>query len=267
MIEPTEITRAPATRAQWVFVHGAAGSSSFWELVRPAFPGAWLVDLPGHAAGRARHNDPAPAAAEPILDSIDDVADWLMAEIAARQWDEVVLVGHSMGGAIAQVAALRRPAWLRGLVLSCTGPILPVPAELIDLVQQDYPAAVEWILAHSFATPPTGYRREGIRRQLLRIPPALTLADYRACNAFDIRAPLEQAPWSFPTLILCGEKDRMTSPAYSEFLMAHITGAQLAFIENAGHMAPVEQPAAWVAAVQRLWAQMATATHPAPGAA
>lgn len=265
MIEPAEINVTPVSTAQWVFIHGAAGSSSFWELVRPAFPGAWMVDLPGHAAGRARRRDSV-LASEPILDSIDAFADWLMAEIAARQWGEVVLVGHSMGGAIAQAVALRRPAWLHGVVLSSTGPILPVPAELIDLVQHNYPAAVEWILAHSFATPPTGYRREGIRRQLLRIPPAVTLADYRACTTFDIRAPLEQASWSLPTVILCGEKDRMTPPAYSQFLVAHMAGAQLALIENAGHMAPVEQPATWVAAVQRLWAQTATERRPAPEA-
>jgi pimeloyl-ACP methyl ester carboxylesterase len=250
-----------------VFIHGAAGSSSFWDLVRPAFPTAWALDLPGHAAGRARRTEPVPAASEPVLNSIDAFADWLVSEIAERQWGEVVLVGHSMGGAIAQVTALRRPAWLRGVVLSSTGPILPVPAEVIDLVRDDYPAAVDWVLAHSFAAPPTGYRREGIRRQLLRIPPALTLADYQACNAFDIRVALQQAQWTIPTVIVCGAEDRMTPPAYSEFLRAHMPGAQLARLENAGHMAPVEQPAAWIAAVQRLWTQGATATRPAPGAA
>ncbi len=252
--------------AQWVFVHGAAGSSSFWDLVRPAFPTAWAVDLPGHAVGRTRRTEPAPTAGPPILDSIDAFAGWLMGEIATRQWGEVVLVGHSMGGAIAQVVALRRPAWLRGVVLSSTGPILPVPAEVIDLVQQDYPAAIDWVLEQSFATPPTGYQREGIRRQLLRIPPAVTLADYRACNAFDIRTALQQVQWVMPTVIICGAEDRMTPPAFSEFLLDHMTGAQLARVEHAGHMAPVEQPAAWVAAVQRLWAQTATATRPAPGA-
>jgi len=244
------------TPPQWVFVHGAAGSSSFWDLVRPAFPEAWAVDLPGHAAGRARRSEPVPATADPILESIDAFANWLMDEIAARHWGAVVLVGHSMGGAIAQVVALRQPVWLHDVVLSSTGPILPVPDELIDLVQRDYPAAVDWLLAYSFATPPTGYRREGIRRQLLRIPPALTLADYRACNAFDIRVILEQVQWTIPTVIVCGEEDQMTPPAYSEFLAAHMAGAQLGLIENAGHMAPVEQPAAWVAAVQRLWARV-----------
>jgi pimeloyl-ACP methyl ester carboxylesterase len=267
MSELAETATTSVITAQWVFIHGAAGSSSFWELVRPAFPAAWAVDLPGHAVGRARRTDPAPTADERILDSIDSFADWLMGEIAARQWGEVVLVGHSMGGAIAQVVALRRPAWLRGIVLSSTGPILPVPAAVIDLVRHDYPAAMDWVLEHSFATPPTGYRREGIRRQLLRIPPAVTLADYRACNAFDIRASLEHVQWSMPTVILCGQEDQMTPPAYSEHLAAHMAGAQLALVENAAHMAPVEQPAAWVAAVQRLWAQTATAMRPAPGAA
>jgi pimeloyl-ACP methyl ester carboxylesterase len=262
-----ENTTTAISAAQWVFIHGAAGSSSFWDLVRPAFPGAWAVDLPGHAVGRARRTEPAPLAGEPILDLIDAFADWLMGEIAARQWGELVLVGHSMGGAIAQVVALRRPAWLRGVVLSSTGPILPVPAELIDLVQQDYPAAIDWVLEHSYATPPTGYRREGIRRQLARIPPAVTLADYRACNAFDICVALQQTQWSIPTVIICGAEDRMTPPAFSEFLLAHMAGAQLARVENAGHMAPVEQPATWVAAVQGLWVQTATAMRPAPGAA
>ena len=246
------------TPPQWVFVHGAAGSSSFWDLVRPAFPEAWAVDLPGHAAGRARRSEPVPATADPILESIDAFANWLMDEIAARHWGAVVLVGHSMGGAIAQVVALRQPVWLHDVVLSSTGPILPVPDELIDLVQRDYPAAVDWLLAYSFATPPTGYRREGIRRQLLRIPPAVTLAGYRACKAFDISAPLEQAHWTIPTLIVCGEEDQMTPPTYSEFLAEHMAGAQLGLIENAGHMAPVEQPEAWVAVVQRLWAQVAS---------
>lgn len=267
MTDLASITTAPVTSAQWVFVHGAAGSSSFWELVRPAFPSAWAVDLPGHAVGRGRRTDPAPTRDERILDSIDAFADWLVGEIAARQWGKVVLVGHSMGGAIAQVVALRRPPWLRGLILSSTGPILPIPGELINLVEHDYPAAIDWVLERSFATPPTGYRREGIRRQLLRIPSAVTLADYRACNAFDIRASLEHAQWSIPTIILCGQEDQMTPSAYSEFLMAHMAGAQLACVENAGHMAPVEQPAAWVAAVQRLWARTATETRPAPGAA
>jgi pimeloyl-ACP methyl ester carboxylesterase len=256
MSDTTSSTTTTTPPPQWVFVHGAAGSSSFWDLIRPAFPAAWAVDLPGHAAGRARRSEPPPATGDPILESIDAFADWLMGEIAARHWGEVVLVGHSMGGAIAQVVAFRGPAWLRGVVLSSTGPILPIPDEVIDLVQRDYPAAVEWILGHSFATPPTGYRREGIRRQLLRIPPALTLADYRACNAFDIRVTLEQAQWSIPTVIVCGEEDQITPPAYSEFLAEHMAGAQLGLIENAGHMAPVEQPPAWIAAVQRVWAQM-----------
>ena len=231
-ITSTATTTAPPV--QWVFVHGAAGSSSFWDLVRPAFPAAWAVDLPGHAAGRARRTEPSPATSEPILESIDAFADWLMGEIAARQWGEVVLVGHSMGGAIAQVVALRRPAWLRGVVLSSTGPILPVPDELIDWSNATTRRQLigSWRTASPRRPPATGARASAA--SYYAIPPALTLADYRACNAFDIRAALEQAQWTIPTVIVCGEGDQMTPPAYSEFLAAHMARAQLGLIETRG---------------------------------
>jgi pimeloyl-ACP methyl ester carboxylesterase len=243
-----------ATRnIQWVFVHGAGGSSAFWDLVRPAFPGAWCPDLPGHAAGRPRRaNEPAPPD-EPGRASIEEYADWLMAQVAAQGWPAVALVGHSMGGAIAQVVGLRRPPWLRALVLSGTGARLRVAPEFLELLERDPDAAVDWVIERNFATPPNGYRREGIRRQLARIPPAVRLADYRACNAFNVMAQVANRELHAPALVLCGAEDRQTPPKYSTYLAEHIRGAILAYVPDAGHFAPVEQPAAWAATVWQMW--------------
>ena len=51
-----------------------------------------------------------------------------------------------------------------------------------------------------------------------------------------------------PTLVLVGEQDYMCTKS-SRLLAQTIPGATLQLIKNSGHMAPLEQPAAFSAAV------------------
>src|SRR3989304_5002368 len=87
-----------------VFLHGAAARREVWQPQALAFPQAQTPDLPGRE-GR----DPPQTVADhvavlrPVLDG-------------AR-----VLVGHSLGGAIALQYALAAPVHLAGLILLGTG--------------------------------------------------------------------------------------------------------------------------------------------------
>ncbi len=244
--------------AQWVFVHGAGASHEFWLGQHDMFPQALWLDLPGHGPFPRTHGPPPPDLNPPLpAISIDAYADWIAGQAAVAGWQEVVLVGHSMGGAIALALALRHPAWLRGLVLASTGARLRVAPETLALIATDYPAAVEWIVANTFGPQAQPYRREGARRLLARMPPAVTLGDYQACDAFDMRAALEAGALTLPTLVICGIEDATTPPRYSEYLAVHIPHATLAWVGNAGHRAPLEQAPSWNAAVQAWAAQHA----------
>ena len=55
-----------------------------------------------------------------------------------------------------------------------------------------------------------------------------------------------------PTLVMCGRADRVTPPDLSEELAAIIPGAQLEWIEGAGHMTLLEQPARVAALLRSL---------------
>jgi pimeloyl-ACP methyl ester carboxylesterase len=231
-----------------VFVHGAGSSSHFWHWQRPAFPDAHYLDLPGH--GKNAH-EPSPILGRGSSvvgrpSSVEDYADWVATYIETANLHDVILNGHSMGGAITLTLALRRPGWLRAIILTGTGARLRVSPTLLELLRTDYPAAVEAILQASFAphTDPLTYaqkvRINGTRRQLLRMPQEVTPADYEACDRFDITERVHEI--TLPTLCIVGEQDAMTPGKYSQYLHDVIPGSQLRIIEGAGHMLPIEKP-------------------------
>lgn len=224
-----------------VFVHGAGSSADFWQGQRAAFQDAHYVNLLGH--GDALDQDLSHEASAP---SISQYGDGLIANIEEQGLQNVVLNGHSMGGAVVLEVALRHPGWLRGLVLTCSGSRFKVSSNLLELLRSDFRAGVDFILEHSFSTPEgeLSYRQRAVRygtmRQMLRVPQAVVLGDYEACKAFDVSKRLAQI--GVPTLIIAGQSDRMTALERSEELHAGIRGSHMVVIEGAGHMAPLEKP-------------------------
>lgn len=236
-----------ADRPTLVFIHGAGSNAGFWHEQQAAFPGARLPTLPGHFDPYSRR------VTGEGMRSIDEYADWVEGYVSYSGSAGVALNGHSMGGAIALALALRRPPWLRGIVLTGTGARLRVSPQLLDLLRTDYPAAVDLIIAHSFAYAggPLSYaqkaRLNGTRRQLERTPQAVTLGDYEACDRFDVMDRLGEV--QVPALCVVGASDEMTPPSYSEYLGSGLPDARLVAIAEAGHMLPLEQPAAYNAAL------------------
>src|SRR5438132_13563430 len=96
-----------------LFVHGLRNSAESWRPVRDRIDQsaltAWSLDLPG--CGRSE----APTSWERC--TIDSYAHTVEEFCGARGLADVVVVGHSLGGAIAIRLALQHPKLLRGLVL------------------------------------------------------------------------------------------------------------------------------------------------------
>jgi len=223
-----------------IFIHGAGSNADFWHWQRDAFPNAIYLNLPGHSGNyelRITNYE---------LQTIASYADWLEVYVQNEGLANVVLNGHSMGGAITLTLALRHPTWLKAIVLTGTGARLRVLPRLLELLRIDYPAAVDLIVQESFAAPagPLTYgqraRLNGTRRQILRTPQAVTSGDYEACNDFDVMDRVGEI--SLPTLCIVGAQDKMAPPRYSEHLHGKIAGSRMEVIEGAGHMLPMEQP-------------------------
>ena len=260
MTEPPRRTRPVAGRpAAWleagsgpalVLIHGAGGSAELWQPQLAALSDVARVvapDLPGHGPLRDRG---AP--------SITAYAEWLDAFLAALDAGPVVLVGHSMGGAVAQAEAIARPERLAGLVLIATGARLRVLTRLVDLLRGNPNEGRRLIQDLSFAPGAPREHVEMVDRVLREGAPLVTLGDYLACDRFDVRERL--ATIRAPTLVVTGAEDRLTPPKGGRFLAETIPGARAVEIPAAGHFPQLEQPGAVNAAIHEFLASLRRAS-------
>jgi len=241
----TEQTGEPAL----VLVHGAGASHQDWPaqwrqpgLPPPANLPLYALDLPGH-----RHSDP------PARTRIEAYARDLLDFIEGLGLEQVVIAGHSMGGAIALTIGLWHPALLSGLVLMNSGARLPVNRMILDGLQTDFANTVQLIMKYAWHKNASPTPRQQATQRLLATPPEVVYGDFMACNNFDLSDRLEQI--SVPTLVIGADEDKMTPLSYSQFLAEQIPQAQLAVIEQAGHYMPVEKTAAVTAPIASFLAQ------------
>jgi pimeloyl-ACP methyl ester carboxylesterase len=229
-----------------VLVHGAGGSADLWRRQLDGLAGVARVvapDLPGHGplGGRGKP-------------SIPGYAEWLEGFLTVLDAGPVVLVGHSMGGAVAQTLALARPGRLAALVLVGTGARLRVLARIVDLLRHHPREGQSLIRDLSFAPGAPRECTEMVDRVLREGAPLVTLGDYLACDRFDVRDRL--AAIRTPTLVLTGAEDRLTPPKHGRFLAETIPGARLVEIPAAGHFPHLEQPVAVNAAIREFLAHV-----------
>lgn len=225
---------APAPPIPILLIHGAGAVGQIWQHQLLAFPRAVAPDLPGHPSGAA-------------LSTVPDLARWVLAFLdehtqgrgAAGPW---ALGGYSVGGAVAIEAALTAPERFRGLILIATGARLRVRQEFFDLLAADTDAAVEELLRWWFAPGTSPRVVERARIALRAVSPAVIHDDFWAAHRFD--AMDRVGGIALPTLIICGEEDRMAPVKYSEYLHGQIAGSTLVVIPRAGHMVILEQPRA-----------------------
>jgi pimeloyl-ACP methyl ester carboxylesterase len=214
-----------------VLIHGAGGNHLHWPAQLRRLPGAtvYALDLPGH--GRSDG---------PGCDTVAGYMHVVLGFLDATHSERAVLVGHSLGGAIAQTAALAHPGRVAGLVLVGTGGRLRVAPAILEGALNDFEGAVKLITRFAWAKDaPQELVRLGIQA-LSETPPQVLHDDFAACDNFDVLERLGEI--SAPTLVVAGTADLLTPLKYGAHLAERIPQARLLTVEGGGHMMALEQP-------------------------
>ncbi|OGO60515.1 MAG: hypothetical protein A2Z36_00770 [Chloroflexi bacterium RBG_19FT_COMBO_48_23] len=212
-----------------VFIHGAGNTGLVWHYQAKQFVDSDAISLPGHPEGKP-------------CTSIDGYAEWLHRYVQEKGYSQPVLVGHSMGGAVAQAYALTYPKDLKALILVGTGARLRVRPDFLKLLEDNIDAPADWaknMLGPLYSRVALGVREKVINK-VVEVGTAVQLNDFRCCDRFDIMDRVHQI--EAPTLIICGTEDDMTPVKYSQYLADKIAGARLAVFEDGSHLVFMEKP-------------------------
>ncbi|MBN1880710.1 MAG: alpha/beta hydrolase [Deltaproteobacteria bacterium] len=228
-------------RKRMVFIHSAGATSRLWED-EVAYFNTWYdtlaLDLPGRGGTGGEGETDA----------------FAYGDFAARAMRELdffpaVIVGLSMGGAVAQALSLSHPDLVTGLVLMGTGAKMPVASAIFAGIEKDYDAFLD--MSGSVAYGPDTDREviERYRKIFAAVEPQVTSGDYTACNTFDSRGRLDEI--GVPTLIISGDKDNLMAMKFSTYLNEHVGDSELEIFPGAGHFVMAEEPTEFRRVVRR----------------
>ncbi len=208
-----------------MFIHGAGRTPASWGPQLARFEGALAVALPGHPDGAPLHGTPA-------------MADWVIAEMEGVP-GPLVMVGHSLGGAVALQVTLTRPDLVAGLVLVSTGARLPVPDDAIARIDLDFEAECARMVEQSWLHHEPELIRRGTNSVIAMGAESLR-ADYVAAREHDLRGRL--GGLNAPALVVSGEEDPLVPTWLSEELADELPDSSLAVIAGTAHVPQLERP-------------------------
>lgn len=226
-------------------LHGVGGGKEAWANNQPVLAAAGFRtvawDMPGYGA-----SSPLSLCTNTLL---AEALKTLMAHIGAQR---NVLLGHSMGGMIAQELAALHPSLVHGLILYSSSPAFGKPdgawqqqflqsrfAPLDQGLGMDGLAGK--IVPGMFAPGADPARLAEAAALMARVPPGSYRAALSAIVSFNRLAELGNI--AVPTLCLAGELDLNAPPAVVEKMAGRIAGAQYQCLRGVGHIANIEQPA------------------------
>jgi 3-oxoadipate enol-lactonase len=232
-------------------LHGVGGGQGAWAHTLPVLARQGYRAVAWDASGYGGSAPVAPCTTTALAQSLHQ----LVAHIGASR---NVLLGHSMGGMIAQEAFALQPDTIHGLILFATSPAFGKPGG--DWQQQ--------FLQSRFAPLDAGAGMAGLAPELVRSMFAPGARASVMASAVDLMSRVPEATYraalsaivSFnrldnlpridvPTLCLACELDKNAAPVVMEKMAARIPNAQYTCLLGVGHLGSMEQPEAFNTAV------------------
>ena len=245
-----------------VFLHGIGGAARAWRGQLETFSDRYRAmawDMPGYGGS-------APLPSVSIAALADALQDFLQQVDATKP----ILVGHSIGGMIVQRLLVKSPHIAGAVVLAQTSPAFGKPdgdwqksfidARLGPLDRGETLATLAPTLVKELVGDDPDVSGMEIARDCMACVPDTTYrATMLALMGFDLRNALKKI--AVPTLVLSGSKDNNAPAPMMAKMASYIPSATFVELDGVGHLANLERPGAFNAALDSFLKAKVAATQ------
>lgn len=242
--------RLDGERGPWVLLsHGLATDLSMWDELTEALKDRYRVlryDARGHGASAAPDGDY----------SLDQLVDDAAGILDALDIKQTLFDGLSMGGMVGLGLMIRHPHKIKGAVIAdsrhtTTPDFTKAWLDRITAVRKDGIEAVVASTVSRWSSEGLATRNPAVVARMETMVRGTSVNGYCGCAAALARLNYGQRlnEINAPVLVVCGDEDHGAPPENSRQMAAMIKGARFVEIRQAGHIANIEQPAHFNAAV------------------
>jgi pimeloyl-ACP methyl ester carboxylesterase len=232
-----------------LLIAGLGSDSQSWVPILPELLKYFTIITPDNrGVGRTKSNN--------TEFSIQQIADDCIALIKHLGYSSVNLLGHSMGGFVAQDIAIRYPEYVSNLILASTSSI---DSKRNNALFNDWVSFLEsgmdlklwfrnifyWLFTKDF------FKNEKLLDETIHYaieyPYPQNKNDFKnqvkAISEFDCQKQLSEI--SSKTMVINGKEDILFPPEESKKSLQMINGAKFSVIENSAHSIFIEEPKAF----------------------
>lgn len=257
-VEMAYVDEGPRDAKTLLMVHGLGGYIKNWYPTIEGLKGEYrciAVDLPGYGLSSVKDFDDD--------DYMDFFSESLIQFVDELKLNDVILLGHSMGGQVSIVTALKNPEWLSRLILAAPagfetfteqeGMLLKTATKAANLMAQSEEQIRSSHLINFTSMPPEG---EELISDRIKVKAAPWFQDYAMVREKAIAGMLQHPVQNelknigVPTLVLFGANDMLIPNRYFHTNLTTVDVAnigkaiakvEIRMIDNAGHMLQMDQ--------------------------
>ncbi len=258
-IEHKILTRVRMNRPAVVMLHAFPVNHLMWEpqmafLEEQGIP-YLALDYPGFG-------DSSPFTAPPQMADYARVVIQAIQEAGIRK---AVVMGLSMGGYVALAVYREAPELFAGLILADTRATADPPEgkeRRFQLIQQIEQSGDLQPLIHShiekFFTPENQNNQRLVTRARRLMERATNIGVMHALHAMAHRPDSTELlnQMTFPVEVIVGEEDQLTTVQDAQAMVEQLPEGHLTVIPQAAHLANLEQPQAFNAALETYWKRL-----------